>query len=150
MLQLAMKVIFIVSAIDVWLEYVQFSIGLIGDGNQMENVRSILERAVSLCGLNAAKGSLLWELYREFEKIVLVSVMVSVLDCNSLPFLIIKIYEINYFPSKKNISTLERVCYPLNFCMRIICFSSYLYQRKHLVDSKTISIFEMMDLNLVI
>ena len=47
------------------------------DGNAIEDVRGILERAVGACGFNVTNGSLLWDLYREFEETVLMSLLVS-------------------------------------------------------------------------
>lgn len=47
------------------------------DNNQVETVRSIMERALSIAGLHASKGKLLWEVYREFEMIVLLSLKVK-------------------------------------------------------------------------
>ena len=64
-------------AIDIWQEYVLFNIGLMSDGNAIEDVRGILERAVGACGFNVTNGSLLWDLYREFEETVLMSLLVS-------------------------------------------------------------------------
>lgn len=71
------KLLIFVTAIDIWQEYVMFNIGLTADGNAMENVRGILERAVETCGYNVASGSLLWDLYREFEETILTSMSVS-------------------------------------------------------------------------
>ncbi len=58
-------------AVDIWLEYIQFSIGGMGEANGIENVRTVCERAVSFAGLHVSKGHLLWEAYREFEMALL-------------------------------------------------------------------------------
>lgn len=50
-------------SIDLWLEYVQFSIGQ----NDVETTRKIFERATNAAGLHVSKGSLIWDAYREFE-----------------------------------------------------------------------------------
>lgn len=50
-------------SVDLWLEYVQFSIGQ----SNLEEARKIFERAVSAAGLHVAKGSLIWDALREFE-----------------------------------------------------------------------------------
>jgi hypothetical protein len=58
-------------AVEVWLEYIQFSIGGMGEPNGIENVRAICESAVKLAGLHCTKGFVLWEVYREFEMALL-------------------------------------------------------------------------------
>lgn len=58
-------------AVPIWLEYIQFSIGGMGEENGIENVRQICEKAISFAGLHVTKGHLLWEVYREFESAVL-------------------------------------------------------------------------------
>lgn len=58
---------------EIWLDYIQYSIGLMADGTQVESVRGILERSLTISGLHVSKGALLWELYREFEKVLLLS-----------------------------------------------------------------------------
>ncbi|XP_054717886.1 squamous cell carcinoma antigen recognized by T-cells 3-like [Uloborus diversus] len=64
------------ASVSVWLEYVQFSIGNIGDTwtqSGIENVRQVFERAITAIGLHVAQGCLIWEAYREFESIYLLS-----------------------------------------------------------------------------
>jgi len=58
-------------SVDIWLEYIQFSIGDMGTPNGVENVRNICEKAISFAGLHVTKGSSLWEVYREFESALL-------------------------------------------------------------------------------
>lgn len=50
-------------SVDLWLEYVQYSIG----NNDGEKTRKIFENSVNHAGLHVSKGSLLWDAYREFE-----------------------------------------------------------------------------------
>lgn len=62
------------SAVDIWLEYVQFSIGLQAETEHetgVENVRKVFERALTAAGLHVTKGALLWEAFIEFEVVVL-------------------------------------------------------------------------------
>lgn len=58
-------------SVELWLEYIQFSIGGMGEENGIENVRNICERAISFAGLHVTKGYTLWEVYREFETALL-------------------------------------------------------------------------------
>ncbi|KAK7874320.1 hypothetical protein R5R35_007795 [Gryllus longicercus] len=58
-------------SVELWLEYVQFSIGFMGDQNGMDNVRAVFERALTAAGLHVSKGVVLWEAYREFEQCML-------------------------------------------------------------------------------
>jgi hypothetical protein len=62
---------FVFEAVELWLEYIQFSIGGMGEPNGIENVRAICERAIKLAGLHVTKGHALWEVYREFETALL-------------------------------------------------------------------------------
>ena len=61
----------VVIAVDVWLEYIQFSIGGMGEPGGLERVRGVCERAIGIAGLHVTKGFLLWEVYREFESALL-------------------------------------------------------------------------------
>uniref|UniRef100_A0A673GR23 Squamous cell carcinoma antigen recognized by T-cells 3 n=1 Tax=Sinocyclocheilus rhinocerous TaxID=307959 RepID=A0A673GR23_9TELE len=61
---------------EIWLEYVQYSIGGMGAQGGIERVRSIFERALTAVGLHMTKGATIWEAYREFE-IVILSTLVS-------------------------------------------------------------------------
>lgn len=61
-----------VSAVDIWLEYLQFSIGSMGlESNAMKNIRQLFERALTAVGLHVTKGAIIWEAYREFETVLL-------------------------------------------------------------------------------
>ncbi|VDD83521.1 unnamed protein product [Mesocestoides corti] len=55
--------------VDVWLEYCQFAIGgmAVGEANQLDRTRAVLEEALANQGLNFRQGALLFEVYREFE-----------------------------------------------------------------------------------
>ncbi len=63
-------------AIDLWLEYIQFSIGGLNEPNGLDKIRSICERAVTNGGYHVKKGSILWEAYREFECAILAGLKV--------------------------------------------------------------------------
>ncbi|XP_078586646.1 spliceosome associated factor 3, U4/U6 recycling protein-like isoform X1 [Branchiostoma floridae x Branchiostoma japonicum] len=54
---------------DVWLEYIQYCIGGMEDG--LEPVRAVCEKALTAGGLHVSKGTMLWDVYREFENAVL-------------------------------------------------------------------------------
>uniref|UniRef100_A0A8C5FWB1 Spliceosome associated factor 3, U4/U6 recycling protein n=1 Tax=Gadus morhua TaxID=8049 RepID=A0A8C5FWB1_GADMO len=56
---------------DIWLEYAQYSIGGMGSPAGLEKVRSIFERALTAVGLHMTKGSTVWDAYREFENVML-------------------------------------------------------------------------------
>ena len=59
-------------SVDVWLEYVQFSIGMM-QALTVDGVRAIFERSLTNVGLNVDKGVLIWDTFREFETIILQS-----------------------------------------------------------------------------
>ncbi|VDL99314.1 unnamed protein product [Schistocephalus solidus] len=73
-------------SVDVWLEYCQFAIGGMGSGEpeRIAAVRAIFELALANQGLNFAKGAVLWEIYREFETILLAQVQASSNDPEAL------------------------------------------------------------------
>lgn len=60
-------------SVELWLEYVQFNIGMQTEENEkgFQNVRDLFERALTAAGLHVLKGSLLWEAYIDFEVLVL-------------------------------------------------------------------------------
>ncbi|XP_071479230.1 squamous cell carcinoma antigen recognized by T-cells 3-like [Diadema antillarum] len=58
-------------AVDVWLEYCQFSVGGIGTSGGVKQARNVFEAAIMAAGLHVAKGSCIWEVYREFENALL-------------------------------------------------------------------------------
>lgn len=66
-----------ISAVDVWLEYVQFCIGGMGQIDGISHIRDVFERALGTAGLHVSAGSSLWEAYREFENALMSGYMVS-------------------------------------------------------------------------
>nr|CAB3265871.1 squamous cell carcinoma antigen recognized by T-cells 3 [Phallusia mammillata] len=58
---------------EIWLEYAQYSIRLIGNEGGIAKLRSIMERALSEVGLHVSKGSSVWEAYREIENAILMT-----------------------------------------------------------------------------
>ena len=64
-------------AIDVWLEYCQYSVGALGSPEGMKEIRDTFELAVTAGGLHVTKGANLWEVYREFENALLMGMQVS-------------------------------------------------------------------------
>lgn len=58
-------------AVEVWLEYLQFSIGNMGtEKDAAKNVRQLFERALTAVGLHTIKGAIIWEAFREFEAVL--------------------------------------------------------------------------------
>ncbi|KAH0554628.1 hypothetical protein KQX54_011972 [Cotesia glomerata] len=51
---------------EVWLEYVQFAIGV----SSSEEVRELFERALTATGLHVTFGAVIWEAFREYERIL--------------------------------------------------------------------------------
>lgn len=66
------------SGIDLWLEYVQFSIGCMTDNTGTESIRQLMERALMAGGLHVPNGNVLWEVYIVFEKLILNSLKVNI------------------------------------------------------------------------
>ncbi|EGI60759.1 PREDICTED: squamous cell carcinoma antigen recognized by T-cells 3-like [Acromyrmex echinatior] len=60
-------------SVEVWLEYLQFSIGYIGKDE--EKVRQLFERALAVVGMHVTKGAIIWEAYREYENILFASLL---------------------------------------------------------------------------
>ncbi|XP_029163172.1 LOW QUALITY PROTEIN: squamous cell carcinoma antigen recognized by T-cells 3-like [Nylanderia fulva] len=59
------------SSVDVWLEYLHFSIGNMGtEKDAAKNVRDLFERALTGVGLHTIKGAIIWEAFREFESVL--------------------------------------------------------------------------------
>ncbi|CAF0720727.1 unnamed protein product [Brachionus calyciflorus] len=58
-------------SVELWLEYIQYSIGGMGEENGIENVKNICENAISFAGFHVTRGYTLWEVYREFETALL-------------------------------------------------------------------------------
>ncbi|VDO06287.1 unnamed protein product [Rodentolepis nana] len=65
-------------SVDLWLEYCHFAIGEIAASGDLDRTRSVLESALLSQGLNFSNGHVLFEIYREFEKVCLVQ-----LQCNN-------------------------------------------------------------------
>ena len=58
-------------SVEVWLEYLQFSIGNMGiEKDAAKNVRQLFERALTDVGLHTIKGAIIWEAFREFEAVL--------------------------------------------------------------------------------
>lgn len=56
---------------EVWLEYLQFTIGNMGIGKDAtNNVRQLFERVLTAIGLHTIKGAIIWEAFREFETVL--------------------------------------------------------------------------------
>ncbi|XP_008547895.1 squamous cell carcinoma antigen recognized by T-cells 3 [Microplitis demolitor] len=55
---------------DIWLEYVQFAIGVCSTAE----VRELFERALTATGLHVTRGAVTWEAYREYESILVSAV----------------------------------------------------------------------------
>ena len=56
-------------SVELWLEYCQHSIGGIGTSEGVAKARAVFERALTSCGRHIARGSLIWEAFREFESV---------------------------------------------------------------------------------
>ncbi|XP_054004935.1 squamous cell carcinoma antigen recognized by T-cells 3-like [Hylaeus anthracinus] len=55
-------------SVEIWLEYLQFSIGNMGtEKDAAKNVRQLFEQALTAVGLHTIKGAIIWEAFREFE-----------------------------------------------------------------------------------
>lgn len=60
------------TSIDVWFEYVQYSIGLMSISSfGIDGVRKVFENALTNVGLHVSKGNSIWEAFREFENAIL-------------------------------------------------------------------------------
>nr|XP_012233756.1 PREDICTED: squamous cell carcinoma antigen recognized by T-cells 3-like [Linepithema humile] len=63
------------ASVEVWLEYLQFTIGNMGTGKDaINNVRQLFERALTAIGLHTVKGAIIWEAFREFEIVLFASI----------------------------------------------------------------------------
>lgn len=58
------------------MEYLQFNIGYMGKDE--EKVRQLFERALAAVGMHVMKGAIIWEAYREYENMVLTTLLPSV------------------------------------------------------------------------
>ena len=52
---------------EVWNEYIQFSLAGIDEEGGIENCRQIFERAINSVGLHFSMGNTIWNSYRDFE-----------------------------------------------------------------------------------
>lgn len=68
---------FFCSGIDLWLEFLQFSIGYMSDSTGTDKVRELMERALRAGSLHVPNGNFLFEVYIEFEKLILTSIKVG-------------------------------------------------------------------------
>lgn len=59
-------------SVEIWLEYLQFSIGSMGDDvvTAAADIRILFERALTSTGLHVSKGAIIWEAFREFENVL--------------------------------------------------------------------------------
>ena len=71
--------LFTIAAVDLWLEYCLFVMGLPAgeDQDPQKMIREVLERALTAAGLHVSKGALLWAAYREYEMAVLAGLQVT-------------------------------------------------------------------------
>lgn len=66
-------------SVEIWLEYLQFSIGNMGnEKDAAENVRQLFQRALTAVSGHITKGAIIWEAFREFE-----NVLVSMIDISN-------------------------------------------------------------------
>ncbi len=65
-----------VTAVPVWLEYVQYAIGGMGSDDGGKNIRAVFESALNAAGLHTSQGANIWEAYREFENAILSGLLV--------------------------------------------------------------------------
>lgn len=66
-------------AVEIWLEYLQFSTGLGTEKETTDKIRSIFERALTAAGLHVMKGALIWDVFREFENFIVLMVRNQIL-----------------------------------------------------------------------
>ena len=69
---------FLFAAVPVWLEYVQYSVGGMGEEGGVQHIRQVFEQALTAAGLHVSKGAALWEAYREFESAILAGLQVTI------------------------------------------------------------------------
>ncbi|XP_060070147.1 squamous cell carcinoma antigen recognized by T-cells 3-like [Ylistrum balloti] len=62
-------------SVQIWLEYVQYSIGGMGLKGGIDRIRAVAERALTAAGLHVTRGAYLWEAYREFENAILAGLL---------------------------------------------------------------------------
>lgn len=62
-------------SVNIWLEYVQFSIGGMAAQDGIIRIREVFEKALTSAGIHVTQGSSIWEAYREFENAILLGIM---------------------------------------------------------------------------
>lgn len=62
-------------SVPVWLKYVQFATGRMGEADGVATVRNAFERAPSAVGIHVSQGVNIWEAYREFENAITAGLM---------------------------------------------------------------------------
>ncbi|XP_050544805.1 squamous cell carcinoma antigen recognized by T-cells 3-like isoform X2 [Daktulosphaira vitifoliae] len=60
-------------SIELWIQYIKFSIHSMIDIPQTETIRQLIEKALIAGSLHVTNGNALWEVYLEFEKLLLES-----------------------------------------------------------------------------
>ena len=55
------------ACVDVWLQYCQFMMSNMSTEQNISDLRQVIERALVAVGLDAGRGNLIWELFRELE-----------------------------------------------------------------------------------
>nr|CAI5827712.1 unnamed protein product [Callosobruchus analis] len=57
---------FLISAVELWMEYAQYSIGV----SDLQTTRSIIERGLTCAGLHASEGHLLWDTLGNWKMLI--------------------------------------------------------------------------------
>lgn len=55
------------ASVDVWLQYAQFVMSDMSTEQNISDLRQVIERGIVAVGLDASRGNLMWQLYRELE-----------------------------------------------------------------------------------
>lgn len=71
---------FRLKAVEIWSEYISYSIGEMCQENGVDKIRSLCERACSLPGFEYSKGNFIWGAYRDFERAILSGYQVNKID----------------------------------------------------------------------
>jgi hypothetical protein len=101
--------LYYIVAVEVWLEYALFVMGLPAaeDQDPKEMIRDVLERALTAAGLHVSKGALLWAAYREYEIAVFAGLQVRLIGLYLSP------------PCKaSDITSNQQLSIQLNLCTR--------------------------------
>ncbi|KAL0105947.1 hypothetical protein PUN28_015987 [Cardiocondyla obscurior] len=63
-------------SVELWLVYLQFIIEHMGkDEEKIDKIRQLFERALTTVGMHVTKGAIIWEAYREYENMILISML---------------------------------------------------------------------------